>query len=66
MAYNVVTNSRLIAEFKKSKYFRTNLGIVNTVEKNGNRLLNDKDKFAHFYNTIIIMKSSYLILIGLW
>lgn len=51
MAYNVVTNNRLMAEVKRSKYFRTNLGIVNTVEKNGNRFLNDKDKFAHFYNT---------------
>lgn len=51
MAYNVVTNSRLINEFKKSRYFRVNLGIVNTVEKNGSRSLNDRDKFAHFYNS---------------
>ena len=51
MAYNVVTNSKLIAEIKKSRYFRVNLGIVNTIDKNGSRLLNDKDKFAHSYNT---------------
>jgi hypothetical protein len=51
MAYNVVTNMKLMAEVKRSKYFKKNLGIVNTIEKNGNRFLNDKDKFAHFYNT---------------
>ena len=52
MAYNIVTNFKIINEFKKrSRYFKINLGIVNTVDKNGNRILNDKDNFANFYNT---------------
>ena len=52
MAYNIVTNFKIINEFKKrSRYFKINLGIVNTVDKNGNRVLNDKDNFANFYNT---------------
>jgi hypothetical protein len=49
--YNVVTNIKLMNEIKKSRYFKKNLGIVNTVEKNGTRSLNEKDKFAYFYNT---------------
>lgn len=53
MAYNIVTNFKIINEFKKrSRYFKINLGIVNTVDKNGNRVLNDKDSFANFYNTL--------------
>jgi hypothetical protein len=53
MAYNIVTNFKIINEFKKrSRYFKINLGIVNTVDKNGNRVLNDKDTFANFYNTL--------------
>lgn len=52
MAYNIVTNRKIIDEFKKrSRYFRINLGIVNTIDKNGNRALNDRDSFSHFYNT---------------
>lgn len=51
MAYNIVTNQKIISEVKRSRYFKVNLGIVNTTEKNGNRLLNDKDNFAYFYNT---------------
>lgn len=52
MAYNIVTNLKVISEVKRlSRYFRVNLGIVNTTEKNGQKILNDKDKFAHFYNT---------------
>ena len=52
MAYNIVTNFKIINEFKKrSRYFKINLGIVNTVDKNGNRVLNDKDNFANFYNS---------------
>lgn len=48
--YSIVTNSKIISEIKKSRYFKTNLGIVNTIEKNGDRVYNDRDKFSFFYN----------------
>lgn len=53
MAYNIVTNNKIISEIKKCRYFKVNLGFASTVElKNSDeRVLNDKDKFAHFYNT---------------
>lgn len=51
MAYHVVTNSLVIYEIKKCRYFKTNLGLASTIDKNGQRLFNDADKFAHFYNT---------------
>ena len=35
---------------RKSNFFRVNLGLVQTVEKNGSRSFNDKDKFSWFYN----------------
>lgn len=47
---NVVTNFQILQEFKKSKYFRQNLGLVATVEKNGNRSYNTNDKFSYYYN----------------
>jgi hypothetical protein len=50
MSYNVVTNMNVMKDIKKSPHFRTNLGLVNTIEKNGNRVYNDRDKFSHFYN----------------
>lgn len=50
MGLHVVTGYHIIQEFKKSRYFKTNLGLVQTVDKNGRRLFNDKDKFSHFYN----------------
>jgi hypothetical protein len=50
MSYNVVTNMKIMGAVKKSPNFRTNLGLVNTVEKNGDRVYNDRDKFAFFYN----------------
>lgn len=50
--YNIVTNSKICQAIRsKSKYFKTSLGIVNTVDKNGDRVYNDRDKFAYFYNT---------------
>jgi len=50
--YNIVTNSKICQSLKsKSKYFKTSLGIVNTIDKNGDRVYNDRDKFAYFYNT---------------
>lgn len=53
MAYNIVTNLKVINEVKKCRYFKVNLGLSATLEsKNSDdRILNDKDKFAHFYNT---------------
>lgn len=49
---NIVTNFKLVNIFKNgSKYFRVNLGLVQTVEKNGGRSYNEKDKFAYYYNT---------------
>lgn len=53
MAYNIVTNLKVITEIKKCRYFRVNLGLSATMEsKNSDeRLLNDKDKFSHHYNT---------------
>lgn len=51
MAYNVVTNTFVIHEIKKCRYFKINLGLASTVDKNGNREFNDKDKFSYYYNT---------------
>lgn len=50
MMYNIVTKPTLIQEFKKSKYYRQSLGLIPTVEKNGERIYNDKDEFNHFYS----------------
>jgi len=49
--YNIVTRQSLIQELKKSKYWRQNLGVVTTLEHNGQRRYNEKDKFSYFYNT---------------
>ena len=35
---------------KRCNFYRVNLGLVATVEKNGSRSYNDKDKFSWFYN----------------
>lgn len=51
MAYNISTSTQVMQEIKKCRYFRVNLGLAATVDKNGQRLFNDADKFAHFYNT---------------
>jgi hypothetical protein len=51
MAYNVVTNTFVIHEVKKCRYFKTNLGLASTIDKNGNREFNDRDKFSYYYNT---------------
>lgn len=51
MAYNIVTNSLVVYEVKKCRYFKTNLGLAATVDKGGNRTFNDKDKFSFYYNT---------------
>jgi len=49
--FNVVTNPKIINFFKKSKYWRVNLGLVSTIDKGGNRVYSDRDKFSYFYNT---------------
>lgn len=52
--FNIVTNYKIYQIFKqKSKYFRTNLGLVSTIEARGGaeRVFNPKDDFAYFYNT---------------
>ncbi len=51
MQINIVTNFQILQEIKKSKYFQVNLGYVPTVEKNGQRVFNDKDKFSQVYNS---------------
>jgi hypothetical protein len=48
--YYVVTNQKIIQDIKTSKYFKVNLGMSVTMEKNGERLLSDKDEFASSYN----------------
>ena len=50
MGYSIVTNQKINNCFKKSRYYRQNLVLVATVEKNGDRVYNERDKFAHFYN----------------
>lgn len=52
MSVNIVTNYQVIGKIRTSRYFRTNLGIVATVEKNGSRTYNEKDTFSKFYNTM--------------
>jgi hypothetical protein len=47
---NIVSSFQTLHAFKKSQYFRVNLGLVPTVEKNGNRTYNKDDKFSFFYN----------------
>ena len=51
MAYNVVTNSFVMSEVKRCRYFKINLGVASTVDRNGNREFNDQDKFSYYYNT---------------
>jgi hypothetical protein len=47
---NIVTNFKIISMMKRSNFYRVNLGLVATVERNGSRSYNDKDKFSWFYN----------------
>jgi hypothetical protein len=51
MALNIVSGFQTINSFKQSRYFRQNLGIVSTIDRNGKRILNEKDKFSFHYNT---------------
>lgn len=51
MVYNVVTNSLVMNEIKRCRYFQKNLGIVSTVDKGVSREYNDKDRFAYNYQS---------------
>lgn len=49
---HIVSSYNTVGEFKKSRYFRQSLGLVATIDKNGRRILNDKDRFSHHYNSM--------------
>jgi len=51
MAVNIVTNFQIISKIRTSAYFKTNLGLIATVEKSGRRKHNEKDAFSIYYNT---------------
>ena len=51
MSVNIVSSYRISQAFKRSRYFSQSLGLVATVEKNGQRVFNDKDRFSKFYNS---------------
>ena len=51
MALNVVASQYIVNNFKKSRYFKQNLGLVTTVENSGRRSFNNKDKFSYFYSS---------------
>jgi hypothetical protein len=51
MALHVVAGMQTVQNFKTSGFFRQNLGLVATIDKNGRRVLNEKDKFSFFYNS---------------
>lgn len=50
MEYNIVTNYKIIQEAKKYKHYKVSLGYSSTTKNGDNRVLNEKDKFAYFYN----------------
>lgn len=53
MTYNIVTNSMIIYEIKKgSRYFKINLGLASTIDKNNTKMFDDRDKFAFYYNNL--------------
>ena len=51
MGLSIVCGAKTIGEFSSSRYWRQSLGLIATVEKNGRRVMNDSDKFQHYYNT---------------
>ena len=54
MDFHIVTGKSTIPFFNFFRYFKTNLGIVSTVDKDGSgtRVLNDKDRFAFYFNSL--------------
>jgi hypothetical protein len=51
MGLSIVCGASTIGEFGRSRYWRQSLGLIATVEKNGRRVMNDSDRFQHYYNT---------------
>jgi hypothetical protein len=51
MGLSIVCGAATIGEFGRSRYWRQSLGLIATVEKNGRRVMNDSDRFQHYYNT---------------
>ncbi len=53
ISYNIVTNYKINQLIKSSsKYYKINLGLSATTESNSSdRVYNQKDEFAYFYNT---------------
>lgn len=50
---NIVTGRHTIEKFKKSNYWKTNLGLsYTTILKDGRRVVNQEDEFSHYYNTL--------------
>jgi hypothetical protein len=39
-----------MTEVKKCRYFKIHLGLASTFEKNGQRIMNERDPFSFFYN----------------
>lgn len=50
MAINIVSSQQIANSFKNCRHFVRNLGLIATVEKNGSRIYNEKDRFSNFYN----------------
>lgn len=52
-SYNIVTNYKINQIIKSSsKYYKVSLGLSSTMQStSGDRVLNQKDDFAYFYNT---------------
>lgn len=48
---NIVCGQSVLFQFKKSNFFKRDLGKVSTIEKQGSRVYNDGDPFAKYYNT---------------
>jgi hypothetical protein len=51
MSVNIVCSTSICNEFKKCRHYRHSLGLVSTVEKNGQRMLNEKDRFSYYYTS---------------
>lgn len=52
MEFYIVTGRHTVEKFKRSNFFKTNLGMVSTIDKNGGRVLSDKDRFAFYFNSL--------------
>ena len=50
MEFNIVTNYKIIQEAKRYPHYVVSLGYSATTKEGEKRVLNEKDKFAFFYN----------------